>query len=213
MIFRLLLIAVGIIIIGSTLFDGLKRIRKKTIDPFSDLNLTPKQKSAMVPSPPATSTEKEQGNQLNLFDSDSPFASSLTLNVTSDTFALQLVAPQQKIWIGNELFRVLVKYGCRYEKDQLFHGYRLVHQHKEHSFSVASLIQPGTFIITQKNFFTKGLLFFLPDALPRLENFELMLSTAKSISRELNGILLNRERQILTESMIHQYRKKLTYGI
>ncbi len=125
---------------------------------------------------------------------------------------LHVLTYPQEMFSGQQLFKTMVKYGCRFGQGNLFHRYAGIDERSEIYFSIASAMQPGTFDVRRMNEFnTKGLVFILRLGPNKSVAFDLMLSTAKAIASELNGILCDAKRQPFNDKTLQTYYDRVQY--
>jgi cell division protein ZipA len=99
----------------------------------------------------------------------------------------------------------------RHGERQIFHRYD-THEATKILFSMASIAKPGTFAVeSMGSFSTPGLIFiFEIERTPDLLNsFELLLETARQLSEDLDGNLLDDRREPLTTERIQALRQQL----
>ncbi len=109
---------------------------------------------------------------------------------------------------GYELLQALLANGLRYGKHHLFH-----HQNE---FSLASSVAPGTFDMQKMgSFHTPCLSLFvmLNETADPLVAFDSMLETAYALAEDLNGELLDNQRQPLDKVTISKWRKQVKHYI
>lgn len=118
---------------------------------------------------------------------------------------LYVKSNNEKLFLGNDLLRVLLSLGCRFGDMKIFHR----HEHKngigKELFSVASMLEPGNFDLTKlpESKIPGVVLFFSTSKVSNpLETYHLMLDSAKKISQYLGGDLLDGQRNILTPENI-----------
>jgi len=83
---------------------------------------------------------------------------------------------------------------------------------KKPVFSVANVVEPGTFDPKERDYFTTpGLAFFmqLPGPLGGRVAFELMLNTAQRVADVLEGTLIDEREQLLTSDIIIGLRDRI----
>ena len=113
---------------------------------------------------------------------------------------------------GPDLVVAAEKAGLIYGHMNIFH--RMMDKHPEHGpiFSVASLVQPGSFDLrTIKDLKTPGISFFmtLPGPLSALDAWDTMLPTAQRMAELLDAVLLDEERNALGRQRIANIRDEL----
>ncbi len=100
---------------------------------------------------------------------------------------------------GMDVVKALMDAGLMHGSFQIFH--RMAENTEVPVFSVASLLEPGTFELSKlENMNTPGLTFFmvLPSAMDGIEVFDDMLTTAREIAERTNCELLDEKGGALT---------------
>ena len=119
---------------------------------------------------------------------------------------------------GADIFAAMEQLELRYGHMQIFHHYGLDEQApvapvpvtREPVFSIANLMEPGTFEPqAAETFHTPGLILFmrLPGPLCGRVAFELMLNYAHRLAEILKGVLENQHRETLTAEHITYLRE------
>ena len=129
-----------------------------------------------------------------------------------EVIIINVMAPQGQPFEGAQLLQILLRQGMRLGQMSIFH------RHADHSgsgpvmFSMANMVKPGTFDMSNMDSFTTpGVSLFtqLPSRLRHMRNFELMLETAQCLRDELNGELKDENRSVLTRQTIEHYRQRI----
>lgn len=140
--------------------------------------------------------------QRNEYDSDTPFVVSVYIR-----------AKDQHVFGGDQLLQGLVSVGCRYGEMNIFHRHEKTSGQGEIMFSIASMVNPGTFHIdNMHDFKTPGLILFFtaPGTLyePTII-YDLMLKTAYKLAKFLDAEILDSNRELLSPDTINQVKVKL----
>lgn len=146
-----------------------------------------------------TSTEDESQNN------------SQTAQTLPPYITFSIMAEKDKPFGGYDLLQAILGVGLRHGEHQIFHRYA-VNDPTKILFSLASIAKPGTFLLEDMGVFsTPGLIFiFEIDRTPELLNsFELLLQTARQLNDELDGNLLDDNRDPLTTERIQALREQL----
>ena len=133
---------------------------------------------------------------------------SVTEQEPAQNIVLYVVAPE-----GTEFQGEMIAY-CLDSLGFHFGEHRIFHRHLDNSaspilFSVANMVQPGIFDITQMdNFSTVGLVFFMP--LPSatgndVVNLRLMIDTVESFAQSMGGFVLDEQQQLFNDETRRQY--------
>ncbi|OBX03458.1 cell division protein ZipA [Gallibacterium genomosp. 3] len=126
---------------------------------------------------------------------------------------LYVVAPENRQFYGTHINQVLEELGF------LFGEYNIYHRHLDVTiasspiiFSVANMVQPGTFDPNNfDNFATIGLTLFmrLPSPGNDIANFRMLCRAAETLAEKLNGFVLNDKREIFTDDNRNEYLQLL----
>ena len=79
-------------------------------------------------------------------------------------------------------------------------------------FSMANMLKPGTFTLSEmEEFTTLGVSFFmqLPNKLGNMQCFEQMLGTAQAVQKELDAVLKDENRSVFTRQTIEHSRQRI----
>lgn len=123
---------------------------------------------------------------------------------------LYVMAKEKAIFSGYELLQVLLGVGLRFGSMNIFHYYREKADDKEETlFSLASATEPGVFDIRNMSAFScLGLTLFMKksgDAKEDRERYDLMLQTASHLTEDLDGMLLDANKNLLFQPKSSHY--------
>lgn len=130
----------------------------------------------------------------------------------SEVLVINVVAKTDRDIAGIDMLQVLMANGL------IFGEMRIFHRHLEHNrespvlFSVANMVNPGTFDLNQiGEFSTKGLCFFLtlPNVATSMQAFEKMLEAVQQIRVALDCDLKDDSRSVMTAQTIEHYRQRV----
>ncbi|WP_394174651.1 cell division protein ZipA [Thalassotalea litorea] len=133
-------------------------------------------------------------------------------DIEQEVLAISVVAGQNQLIAGAALLPSLLTLGMKYGDMNIFH------RHQDNSgkgpihFSLANMINPGTFDLdNMENFATTGLTLFmtLPNAGDPSKVFKLMLSAAKQLASEFGGQVLDGQRSVMTRQTEQHYLTKI----
>lgn len=125
---------------------------------------------------------------------------------------INVMARQGAAIEGSRLLPVLLKCGMRLGDMSIFH------QHVDNTgngpvmFSMANMLKPGTFSISDmESFSTPGVCFFmqLPNRVGNMQCFEQMLKTAQTVKEELDAVLKDENRSVFTRQTIEHSRQRI----
>jgi len=130
----------------------------------------------------------------------------------SEVLIVNVTARDRRIFEGHDLLQALVTSGLKFGEMNIFH-------HRLHNgntgpviFSVANILNPGTFDLNQMDSFsTIGISFFLalPTQINNLQAFEQMLEVAQQIRGALDGELKDDHRNVMTAQTIEHYYQRI----
>lgn len=178
---------------------------------------------------PITKKEAVKRNQieLNFGDpvdtGDMPSMSAIDQPVTAEkqikreplepeVLVVSVVMPQGEVISGAALLPTLLTLGLRYGDMDIFHRHQDSAGNGKVTFSLANIMNPGTFDLDAlENFTTCGVTLFmtLPNAGDAFEVFEHMLGAAKQISVEFGAQLLDDKRSVMTKQTEQHYMSKI----
>ncbi|MBL4572662.1 MAG: cell division protein ZipA [Gammaproteobacteria bacterium] len=130
----------------------------------------------------------------------------------SEVLVLNVTAKNGRVFSGDDLLQILITSGLKFGDMNIFHK-RLSKEHQGTViFSVANMLNPGTFDLNNMDEFTTlGISFFLalPTPINNLDAFEQMLGVAQEIRATLDGDLKDDHRNGMTGQTIEHYRQRI----
>ncbi len=129
-----------------------------------------------------------------------------------EVLVISIVMPEGQVISGAELLPTLLTLGLRYGDMDIFHRHQDSAGNGKVTFSLANIMNPGTFDLDAlENFTTCGLTFFmtLPNAGDAFEVFGHMIGAAKQISVEFGAQLLDDKRSVMTKQTEQHYISKI----
>lgn len=114
---------------------------------------------------------------------------------------------------GTILLQSILESGLRFGKMDIFHRHESIIGNGEILFSMANAIKPGVFDLSNMDLFmTRAVSFFivLPGPKYPRQAFDIMISTARKLSQELDGVLKDDQYSVLTAQAIEHYRKRIS---
>ena len=130
----------------------------------------------------------------------------------SEVVVLNAMAKSGRLFTGDDLLHVLITSGMKFGDMNIFHR-RLGGDSKGPViFSIANILNPGTFDLNRMHEFTTvGVSLFLamPTSIKNLEAFEQMLGVAQQICSSLDGDLRDDNRNLMTAQTIEHYRQRI----
>jgi cell division protein ZipA len=130
------------------------------------------------------------------------------LQIEPEVLVLSVVMPENKLISGAALLPTLLTLGMKYGDMNIFHRHQDNAGNGKVTFSLANMVNPGTFDLdTMETFTTPGVTLFmtLPNTGSPFEVFEQMLSAAKQITQEFSGQLLDDKRSVMTKQTEQHY--------
>jgi len=130
----------------------------------------------------------------------------------AEVLVVNVMSKEGGLFRGAELLQALITTGLKHGDMDIFH------KHADHAnddaivFSVANILNPGTFDLSDMDgFSTRGvsLFFSMPATIGNLEAFEQMLKTAQQIRGALDGELKDDHRNVMTAQTIEHYRQRI----
>jgi cell division protein ZipA len=134
----------------------------------------------------------------------------LEMTMPDKVVTLYVKAPPGVPFRGNFLMEAMDKAGLAFGDMQIFH-YLENHNGRQHAlFSVANMVEPGTFNPqAMDNFSTRGLVMFLqlPAPFDAIRAFDSMIAAARSLATSLEGIMYDSTHSVLTNQTISHLRE------
>jgi len=126
---------------------------------------------------------------------------------------LYVVAQRQSVFTGRDILTVFEDLGLQYGQMKIFHHYGIGELKVQQAiFSIANLMEPGTFNPHQMDdFTTEGLVLFmrLPGPFGGRVAFELMLNNAGKLAEVLEGTVEDERHTPLNQKLIGALRDKI----
>lgn len=133
-------------------------------------------------------------------------------NQPSEVLVVNVMARGGHSFAGDDLLQVLITAGLKFGEMNIFHHHLDSNTKDAVLYSVANVLNPGTFDLNNmSDFSTLGVSFFLalPTSINNLDAFETMLSVAQQIKGGLDGELRDDERNLMTAQTIEHYRQRV----
>ncbi len=130
----------------------------------------------------------------------------------SEVLVINVVAKQDREFYGVDLLQALLVSGLRFGDMSIFHRHFDQDPSSPVLFSVANMVNPGTFDLNQINdFATRGVCFFmtLPNVATSMQAFDRMLDAAQQLRIALDGDLKDDNRSVMTAQTIEHYRQRV----
>ncbi len=130
----------------------------------------------------------------------------------SEVLVINVVAKSDREFYGVDLLQALLGSGLRFGDMSIFHRHFDQDPSSPVMFSVANMVNPGTFDLNQINdFATRGVCFFmtLPNVANSMQAFDRMLDAAQQLRIALDGDLKDDNRSVMTAQTIEHYRQRV----
>jgi len=134
------------------------------------------------------------------------------LSQPSEVIVINVMAKQGRVFAGNDLLHILITAGLKFGDMNIFHKRLSNEANGPILFSIANMLNPGTFDLNNmEEFTTMGVSFFmaLPTAINNLDAFEQMLDVAQQIRGALDGELKDDHRNGMTAQTTEHYRQRI----
>lgn len=165
----------------------------------------PQQQSKVQGKETLPHTEEERSSQL---DRDL----KLEVSAVQDVIVVNVMARPGQEFPGADLVRVLLSCGFRHGDMNIFHRYE---QHSGKGgllFSLANVVEPGTFDLdNMEDFSTPGVCMFmkLPGPKRSVAAFDLMIDSARKIASLLGGDIKDENHSVMTQQAAEHYRQRV----
>ncbi|WP_448211139.1 cell division protein ZipA [Colwellia sp. MEBiC06753] len=130
----------------------------------------------------------------------------------TEVLAVSVVMPEGQLISGAALLPSLLTLGMKYGDMNIFHRHQDNAGNGKITFSLANMINPGTFDLDSiETFQTPGVSLFmtLPNAGDAFEVFEQMLGAAKHLAQEFNAQVLDDKRSVMTKQTEQHYLSRV----
>lgn len=134
------------------------------------------------------------------------------VKIEQEVLALSVVVSDNQMITGAALLPTLLTLGLKFGEMNIFHRHQDNAGNGKITFSVANMMNPGTFDLdNMETFVTKGITLFmtLPNAGEPAKVFKQMLSAAKQIAVEVEGQVLDGQRSMMTKQTEQHYMSKI----
>lgn len=130
----------------------------------------------------------------------------------TEVIVVSVVMPEGYLISGASLLPSLLTLGMKFGDMNIFHRHEDNAGNGKVTFSLANMMNPGTFDLdNMENFTTQGVSLFmtLPNAGDPFKVFEQMLAGAKQLSQEFGGQILDDKRSVMTKQTEQHYVSKI----
>jgi len=129
-----------------------------------------------------------------------------------EVFVINVMAGKGESFSGARLLEILLAKGMRFGEMSIFHHHLDEDGEGPVLFSMANMVKPGTFKLSQMDTFTTpGVSFFmvLPVATDSMSAFNRLVDTAQALAETLNGELKDENRSVMTAQTIEHCRQRI----
>lgn len=127
-----------------------------------------------------------------------------------EVLVLNVMAAEGTMLAGEQVHQALMEQGLKLGDMDIYHFDRGGQGAKGH-FSVANILNPGTFQANMAEFATPGLCFFmtLSSRGSNQERFEKMLDASMRVTEQLQAKLHDEQRSVITRQTLEHYRNRI----
>jgi cell division protein ZipA len=132
--------------------------------------------------------------------------------VPQEVLVMHIMAPKGSTFYGDDLLPILMDLHMRFGDMDIFHRHAQENGTGPVLFSLANLVKPGTFELSNMNDFeTPGLSLFmtLPCGEEAMHAFALMAQAAKRLTQGLGGELKDEARNNMTQQIFEHYKERV----
>lgn len=130
----------------------------------------------------------------------------------SEVIVINVMAKKPELFQGKAMLPILLQQGMRLGDMSIFHRHADTSGEGPIMFSMANIVEPGTFEMgDMDDFTTPGVSFFLqlPNSLGNMQSFEKMLEATNSLKDKLGGELKDENRSVITRQTIEHCRQRI----
>ena len=158
----------------------------ENLSAFAEESLEPVEET-VFPEPP---TINERVNLADAIHSQSPNNRDSQGSEPEELVVINVMAKNGSDFVGEDLLHILLACDLRLGKMNILHRYEKEHGKGAIQFSIANVLEPGTFDMDNiRTFATPGITFFmtLPGPEEPTKAFEYMVETAQCVAKNLDG--------------------------
>lgn len=132
--------------------------------------------------------------------------------VAEEIIIVHAMAKGDQLFNGDDLLKILLACDCRYGEKNIFHRYEEAGAEGAREFSIANVLEPGTFDLdSMRTFNTPGVSFILqlPGPQNPLQAYGYMIETAQCVAKNLGGELRDEMHSAVTSQTIEHNRERI----
>ncbi|WP_341501482.1 cell division protein ZipA [Gallaecimonas sp. GXIMD4217] len=129
-----------------------------------------------------------------------------------EVLVLNVIAREDSIIEGAELLPELLSMGFKFGEMKIFHRHKDANGRGPVLFSLANLVNPGTFELDDmEQFSTQGVALFmtLPNEGEAMKAFAMMLAAAQKLAEEFGCQVLDGDRNLVSTQTVQHYQSKI----
>jgi cell division protein ZipA len=137
---------------------------------------------------------------------------SKSISGVEQVISILVTANDSQGFYGPQLLKLVEACGLVHGEMEIFHRFEDGLRLGKNQFSMANMMEPGTFDLTQMdNLHTPGVVFFLglPAAQNSMQAFDYMLETAQCLVANLGGEVLDEQRSVMRPQTIEHCRQQI----
>ncbi|WP_406663575.1 cell division protein ZipA [Gallaecimonas sp. GXIMD1310] len=198
--------------------DGIGEVRvvaKKRQEPKMeqmDLNLPDEPAAPAAAADPVSAAPSEPLPDAAVADTTPAAEQDVEKPAPEQVLVLHVVAGEQEPIDGAELLPLLLSLGLKFGDMDIFHRHLEASGRGPVLFSLANMVNPGTFDLDNMEQFTsRGLALFmtLPNEGDAMKAFAMMLSAAQKLAEEFGCQVLDGDRNLVTQQTVQHYQGQI----
>jgi len=156
--------------------------------------------------------EEETPVANNDWEDEEPMVARQAPHIEREIIVMHVRAKAVDGFNGSDLLQILLACDMRYGEKDILHRHEKAEGKGCLQFSVANMLEPGTFNLEDINSFrTPGVTFFmtLPGPEDAMQAFDCMIETANCLVKNLDARLLDEEHSTASLQVINHYRDRV----
>ena len=159
-----------------------------------------------------TQRQSAAGQKVAADNMQSPTEKAFQLNTNSEFVVMHVKSENNDGFNGSDLLQILLACDLRYGDRDILHRHEKAEGKGCLQFSVANMIEPGTFSLEDINSFrTPGVTFFmtLPGPEDPIAAFDCMVETANCLVKNLDATLYDEDHTTATPQLMNLYQERV----